>query len=182
DEKARIATLSLKRVDENRRKAKISEYKKEKQAYFLLKSFCENNELNIDEVIDRIIYKGKKLFEVFNETYINGPEILENYDIDKKIAKKLYKYLKENYSVPTYKLKVILDLYSVREDGIIVLKKFLEELEKLGFNIKYLGAPSYLIQYVSYNPKEINEKRKILMNYIEENAKKLNLIYQVNEE
>ncbi|MEM1782579.1 MAG: hypothetical protein QW483_01705, partial [Nanopusillaceae archaeon] len=76
----------------------------------------------------------------------------------------------------------ILDLYSVREDGIIVLKKFLEELEKLGFNIKYLGAPSYLIQYVSYNPKEINEKRKILMNYIEENAKKLNLIYQVNEE
>ncbi|MEM0379615.1 MAG: S1 RNA-binding domain-containing protein [Nanopusillaceae archaeon] len=182
DEKARIATLSLKRVDENRRKAKISEYKKERQAYFLLKSFCEKNKLDINKLLDKIIYKGKKLFEIFNEVYINGYKILENYEIDKKIAKKLYDYLKENYSVPMYRLRIILDIYSMQGDGIISLKKFLEGLENLGFSIKYLGAPTYAIQYNSYNPREINEKRRILIDYIENNAKKLNLIYQINEE
>lgn len=184
DEQARVATLSLKRVDENRRKAKMQEYKKEKQAYILLSEFCKKEGINISEILDKIIYSRdrKKLYEVFTETYIEGSKVLESFGINKKIAEKLFNYLKENYSVPKYEFRMKIDAYTLRGDGLLALKEFLKGIEEIGFEIKYLGAPTYYIKTFSYNPKEIFEKRKKLYEYLEKKSKELNIVYQVVEE
>jgi len=184
DEKARVATLSLKRVDENRKKAKIQEYKKEKQAYILLSEFCKKEKIDVNDILDKIIYSRdrKKLYEVFTETYIEGSEVLKSFGINNKIAEKLFKYIKENYSVPKYELRIKIDVYTLRGDGLLALKEFLEGIEEMSFEVKYLGAPTYYIKTYSYNPKEISEKRKKLYEYLEKKSKELDIIYQVVEE
>jgi len=184
DEQSRVATLSLKRVDENRRKAKIQEYKKEKQAYILLSEFCKREKIDPSEILDKIIYSKnrKKLYEVFTEAYMEGPKVLEEFGIDKKIAGDLFKYLKENYSVPRYELRIKIDAYSLRGDGLLALKEFLKGIKEMGFEIRYLGAPTYYIKTFSYNTKEISEKRRKLHEYLEKKSKELNIIYHIVEE
>lgn len=182
DERGRVATLSLKRVDENRRRAKILEYKREKQAYFLLKKFCNENKIKEEEILNKILDKNKKIFEIFYETFIGGEKVLEKYNINKKIIKKLYSYIKENYNVPIYELRIKLGLYTLEGNGLFILKNFLEKIAENGFEVKYLGAPYYYIKYTSYNPKEISEKKKFLYEYIEKKAKENNLNYEIIEE
>ncbi|RDD52540.1 S1 RNA-binding domain-containing protein [Nanoarchaeota archaeon NZ13-N] len=180
DPSSRVATLSLKRVDENRKKVKMQEYKKERQAYILLSDFCKKENIDISSILDKIIYAndGKKLYEVFTHAYIDGPKVLESFGINKRISEKLFNYLKENYNVPTYELKIKIDIYTLRGDGLIVLKEFLEGIKELGFVVKYLGSPTYYIYMQSYNPKEIAEKKKKLFEYIDRRAKELNIVYE----
>ncbi len=184
DPSTRVATLSLKRVDENRKKAKIQEYKKERQAYMVLLDFCRRESLDISNILDKLLYNEhkKKLYEIFTETYIEGPKVLESYGVNKKVANKLYKYLKENYNVPKYELKIKIDAYTLRGDGLIALKEFLKGIIKLGFEVKYLGSPTYYIYTFSYNPKEIAEKRRKLLEYLENKSKELDIIYEIVEE
>ncbi|BFI73046.1 translation initiation factor 2 subunit alpha [Nanoarchaeota archaeon] len=180
----RLATLSLKRVDKNKQKAKILEYKRENAAYNVLKIMSEKENIDMKELEEKVIFKivpNEKLYNVFLNAYINGKKALENYKIEKKISDKLYKYILEYLNPPKYQFSYILQAYNIEGDGINKLKEFLKQIKDLGVSITYLGSPSYLIKYLTTNPSDLQKKEKKLMEVIEENAKKYNIIYEINK-
>ncbi len=180
----RLSIISLKRVDKNKAKGKILEYKREIQAYNIIKIISEKENIDIKELEDEIVYKiipQEKLYTAFLNLYLHGEEALSKYKIKKKYINLLLKYVKEYLNPQKYKIRYRLLIYSLDPDGIIKIKEFLKEIEKFGFKIKYLAAADYLLEYVSYNPKDIQSAKKNLEKFMEA-AKSKNLIYEINEE
>ncbi|MGC9133476.1 MAG: S1 RNA-binding domain-containing protein [Nanopusillaceae archaeon] len=180
----RLATLSLRRVDKNKQKAKVLEYKREIVAYNVLKIMGEKEKIDMKEIEEKIIFKivpKEKLYNVFLNAYINGKKVLEDYEIDKKLIDKLHKYILEYLNPPKYQFAYILQAYNIEGDGINKLKEFLKEIKDIGVNITYLGSPSYLIKYITIDPSDLQKKEKKLMETIEESAKKYNIIYEINK-
>lgn len=178
DENNRIATLSLKKVNQNKVKIKIFEYKRERAAYNIIEIMKTEEKISDDiinkEIIDKIIYR-KKLYEVFMDSYINGKQVLYEYIDDKKLADKLYEYIKRYFKVPKYELSKKIFMYTLSSDGINLIKNFLKKFEEKGFEVKYLGGGYYNIRYLTYSSKDIQEKEKVFNNIIEE--EKDNSIY-----
>lgn len=183
DENARIATLSLKRVDKNRVKAKNLEYRKERVAYNILKIISEKEKIDLKklekDIVDKIIYNGRKLYEVWWDTFINGESVLINLGIKKDMAILLYKYIKEYFNPPKYELRLEINMYTLDPFGINIIKDLLNELKGLNIEIKYLGAPRYLIKYEDYVPKKIQEIRSKVMQILEKYKNKV--VYEVIE-
>ncbi|BBL45623.1 translation initiation factor 2 subunit alpha [Nanobdella aerobiophila] len=184
DIKNRLCTLSYKRVDKNKQKAKVIEYKKENMAYNVLKIMSEKENIDTDkiydEVIDKII-KTDKLYNVFLDVLINGKSVLNKYKINKKILDKLYQYIKEYLNPPKYKFDYILEAYNIEGDGILKLKEFLLKIKELNLEVKYLGSPRYMIRYYTINPKDLQSKEKKLLDLIDSEAKKYNIVYEISK-
>ncbi|MGB9674610.1 MAG: S1 RNA-binding domain-containing protein, partial [Nanopusillaceae archaeon] len=153
DKDNRLAVLSLKRVDKNKQKAKILEYKREISAYNVIKIMSERENIDIKELEKEIVFKivpEEKLYKVFLDAYINGKEVLEKYKIKKKYINKLYEYIIENLNPTKYRFEYTLEAYNIEGDGVLKLKNFLMEIKNLNLEIKYLGSPRYSIRYTSY--------------------------------
>lgn len=184
DENARIATVSLKRVDKNKAKSKNIEYRRERNAYNILKIISEKEKIPIEElekeIVDKIIYNGKKLYEVWHDAYLNGEGVLKEFGINKKHIGILMKYIKEYFNLPKYELRLEIEMYTLDPFGINIIKELLEKIRELNLDVIYLGAPRYLIKYETYNPKEISEAKRKVLKVLE--GYKGKIMYEIKEE
>jgi translation initiation factor 2 subunit 1 len=182
----RISTLSLKRVSEGQRRLKLYQYKREQTAYNILKLLSEKSNISLDklhkDVVEKIIKNGKLLYQVWEEAYIEGKDVLKKYKIPKKIIDPLYQLIKEHFRVPKYIKKGYIEMYTLAPDGIDRIKTVLKELDKLGVTIKYAGAPNYYFKLESYNPKELDRTFKKMEEVLENLCDKLGIEYEINEE
>ena len=182
----RLATLSLKRVSEGQKKLKIYQYKREQTAYNLLLLLSKQKNIPLEKLHEEIVYKilseGKLLYQVWEEAFIEGKEVLEKYGIPKKYIDDLYKLIKEYFNVPKYIRKGYIEMYTLASDGIDRLKKVLLELKKLGLDIKYAGAPRYYFKLEHYNPKELDKIYKKMEETVKSMAEQLDIEYEIVEE
>ena len=182
----RLATLSLKRVSEGQKRLKIYQYKREQTAYNLLLLLSKQENIPVEKLHDDIVYKilskDKLLHQVWEEVFIEGREVLEKYEIPKEYVDTLYKIIKEHFNVPKYVRKGYIEMYTLASDGIDRLKKILLELEKLGLDIKYAGAPRYYFKLEHYNPRELDRIYKKMEETIESMAEQLDIEYEIIEE
>jgi len=180
----RLATLSLKRVDKNKQKAKIFEYKREMVAYNILKIMSEKENIDMDKLERDIVFKivpENKLYSVFLEAYINGKSVLEKYKISKKYSDLLYKYIIDYLNPPKYEFTYIMQAYCLDGDGIYKIKEFLKKIKDLNIMIKYLGSPTYMLKYVTISPSDLQKKEKEMLELINREAKNYNIIYEINK-
>jgi len=186
DPSNRIATLSLKRVNKNQRILKLYQIKRERLAYNIIVLLSQRKNIPIEklkkEIIEKIIDSGKLLYEVWEEAYIEGKDILKKYDIPEEYIEDLYTLIKEEFTVPKYKRKIVLEMYTLASDGIFRLKNLLKEISNLGVNILYAGAPTYILKLESYNPKELDIKVKKINEILKNKAKELEIVYEIREE
>lgn len=182
DPNSRIVTLSLKRVNENKAKIKVLEYRKEQIAYNIINLISKKEKIDIEElnknIVNKII-KHDKLYNSFIEIYSEGEKVLtQKYKIKKEYASLLVKYIKEYFKPPKYEINQEIYAYSIHFDGLNKIKEFFGKIIDLGFDVKYLGGGKYRIYYSTLSSKDVQEKSKILNKMLEEESKK----YEVNIE
>ncbi len=149
DEEKNHIDLSLRRVTEAQRKAKISMIKQEQRAEKIIASLAERLGTDVSklykEVTDALFKHYDMLFLAFEDVVENDAS-LEKHGLKKEIAKPLEELVKEKIKPKQVTIKGLLTLSSFAEDGVEVIRKLLAKAEKVeGVSIRYAGGGTYRV-------------------------------------
>lgn len=169
EEKGHI-DLSLRRVTESQRRAKVDEIKQEQKAEKIIEFVVKNNNLDLNKFFDDISAKILKeyptIYEFFQEVSSN-PKSIDVLELDKKISKNLEETIKLRIKEVEVQIEGKLKLTSYEPEGINIVKEALKKAQDIGknnINIKYLGAGTYRIRVKA---KDYKEAEQILKNSTE---------------
>ncbi|MBL7055097.1 translation initiation factor IF-2 subunit alpha [Candidatus Woesearchaeota archaeon] len=173
EEKGHI-DLSLRRVNEGQKRAKVEEIKKgqmvEKIIEFVAKSLNKEIKDLYKEVSDKILVKYDSLYSCFEE--VAGSEgLLEKIGLEKKLANDLEEAVKQRVKEAVVKIEGRLKLVSYDPEGIEIIKATLKRAKDIGkdnFSVKYLGGGNYGVEIKA---KDFKEAEKILKDTTEETLK-----------
>ncbi len=154
--------LSLKDVKKSQRDEKIKEWKEEQKArkwFEIVTSSLGIGENEIENIRDILLDNYNGLYSAFEDAAINGVEVLKEIGIEEKCAEEMYRIASANIKKPVVQVKGYIELTCPLSDGVEVIKCALKEAlsieldddEKL--EIKYVGAPKYLIRVQSSDYK-----------------------------
>jgi len=157
DEEKGHISLSLKRVRKTEKTRKMQDFRREEKAEKMLEKLAKEMKISLDDAYEKIGYELQEkfgdMFKAF-EAAFESVEPLIRRGISKKWAQIIHKIAKENIKKKKVKIKAELNLKFFTGDGIIRIKKFLNELSnKYGVNVKYISAPRYSVEIESENPK-----------------------------
>lgn len=151
--------LSLNKVSAGAQRKKIEEWKQFKREQKLIEVLASENKKSFDdtwnEVAEPLIEENKSLMKSFQEISLSK-EISPS--VPKKWHKSLLKLIEKNVVVPEKVVKSVLQLTSTASDGVEIIKKTLNEIEKQGSNearidLYYLGSGKYMVKVISYDYK-----------------------------
>lgn len=169
--------LSLKRVNEHQKRDKIQQWKNNQKAEKLMEQLSEQLNKPIEQCYDdfgyRLIEKYGSLYAAFEETAYD-PEILEKDGFKGDWIKSFITISEENITIPFVNIKGYIDIQSWLPDGIGHIKEALEKAEKSKYDdveieIKYVGAPHYMITVKAPDYKIAENELKEAIQKIEEN-------------
>ena len=155
-----VVDLSLKRVSDSERRAKLIEWKKVRKAESILLTLAESGlgSREIEEVRGAIESEYEGLYEGLEAASEEGESALIRAGVPIEIARKLAAIAKDRIKIPKVKIKALLTLKCLRPSGMEVIKdallKGLKHKRK-GVDVKIyaVGAPRYCVEVVSRNPK-----------------------------
>jgi translation initiation factor 2 alpha subunit (eIF-2alpha) len=175
------ADLSLRRVNQKEKKEVLENERKEKELSTLLKIVTKNDS-KTKIIFDKI--KSKTIIIDFFENFLKKNE-KENIDefksfgMDDKESKELFSMLKEKIKEKKINVKAEFTLHSEAEDGIERIRRVLTIKDA---DIKYLGAPHYMINVENKDYKEANKKMKEFLEEITKRAKVEGCILEIKED
>ncbi|MGB9675075.1 MAG: S1 RNA-binding domain-containing protein [Candidatus Nanoarchaeia archaeon] len=181
DAEKRFLTLSLRRVGEGQRRAKLQEWDKEKTAYNILEVFAKQANLSakdMKDIIKKIIKKYGLLYSAFLQTAQNGKNILIEAGIDENLATSLTSLIQKRIVLPKCRARGFLVLQSLAPDGLTRLKKGFDALTNsakrlnLDLTITYISAPQYQFVVESTNKKTIDAWLKEIPNIFQKDLGK----------
>jgi len=155
--------LTLRRVTQKEKKEVMDIYDKERKYISLLKSVAGKN---ADKIVEDI-QKKSGITDFFENAKIN-PEELEKL-IGKKDSENILKILNLEKEKKA-SIKKEISLKSKEPDGIIFIKKVLEEVKDV--ETTYISAGRYSIKIESNNLKKADQELRGKIEQIKENAKK----------
>jgi len=174
--------LSLKRVNEHQKRAKIKEWKNGQKASRLLTMLSEELQMSIDECyhefVEDLIQKYGSLYEAFEETAYD-PETLETEGFVGSWIEPFKRIAQENIAIQYVDIKGYLDIRSWSDQGIAYIREALSdaeqsEYEDVTIEIHYLGAPHYSIIVQAPDYKIAEEELKKAVGRIESVIKEHN--------
>jgi translation initiation factor 2 subunit 1 len=158
-----MISLSIKRVKKEDANRKLNEFKREKRAEKLLEMAGKLLKKNIDQMYKEV---GYKLYEEFGSLYkaleiaLKNEELFRSKGLPEKWTNAIIEIAKKSFVEKTYEIKGELTLISYKPDGIEVIKKILKKAEDLGFEVKYISAPRYMLICKGKNYKDLETKLK----------------------
>jgi len=170
--------LSLRRVNESQKRNKLSDIKLEQKAEKIVENFSK--EIKKDGVklyseIMKAISKKYSSLNAFFQDVIEKKTSFSEFDIEKTMAGKLLKLVKQRIKPPEVEISGMLSLQSYEVDGVEIVKETLKKIEeavKDKGSISYVGAGKYKIRVIA---KEYKTAEKLLdsakekaLKYIEE--------------
>ena len=162
--------LSLRRVNEGQKRAKVDEIKKEQMAEkiveFVAKKLDKDVKSLYNDVSEKILAKYDSLYDCFEEV-VSKEGLLEKLGLEKGVAKDLEEAIKQRIKEAKVNIEGKLKLVSYAPDGIEVIKETLKKAKEVGkdnFIVKYLGGGNYNVEV---NAKDFKEAEKILKNVTE---------------
>ena len=164
DKKTGHIDLSLRRVNDNQKRLKINEIKQEQKSEKIIEQVAKNNNLDpvqlYEQLTEKIFKKFDDLTSCFKEV-VKKDTVFEKLEIEKEIATQLTEIIKVRFKEEDVVIGGLLKVVSYDVDGIEIVKKALQELEKLSksIDIRYAGGGSYKIEVTS---KKYKEAEKIL--------------------
>ncbi len=172
DQERNHIDLSLRRVNQKEKKEVLENEKKETELLTLIKIILkdENKAKEIIEKIKSEIWVTQLFNDFLNKSEKEFISTLKSFDLSESEAKTLYSMLKDKIKEKKVIVKAELVLHSEAEDGIEKIKKVLS-IKKDKLEIKYLGAPSYMITLEDKDYKEANKKLKEVLDEITKRAK-----------
>lgn len=163
--------LSLNKVSAGAQRKKIEEWKQFKREQKLIEVLASENKKSFEdtwnEVAEPLIAEKESLMKALQEISLSKKIPAE---IPKKWHKSLLKLIEKNVVVPEKVVKAVLQLNSNAPNGVEIIKKTLNEIEKQGSNearidLYYLGSGKYMVKVITYDYKlaertlrEVSEK------------------------
>ena len=145
--------LSLKRVNEHQRRDKIQEWKNAQKAEKLLEMVAKQLGKTVEECYkefgNELVKKYGTLYAAFEECAYDV-ETLKNDGFTGNWLKVFEEVAKNNITIPFVEIKGYVNVTSWLPDGIEHIKNALLEAEKSEYEdveiqVKYIGAPQYMI-------------------------------------
>jgi translation initiation factor 2 subunit 1 len=167
--------LSLRRVGAGQERNKLAQWKNEKTANDVLEVFAKDTKQKIEDVYakcgNKILDEYGELYPTFIEVAKDGEKVLTELKIPSTISKSLTALIKKRIAIPKISISGKIILTSTASNGLEIVKTAIKKMQdlakknKIDFDIKYLGAPSYKFYMSSEDPKIIE---KFLTNLTEE--------------
>jgi len=166
---------SLRRVSNEAKKQKNSEWKRAQKAEKLLEFIAKDNNMTLEEVYEQV---GWPLEDYFGEIYRGleraadmGLEALAEVDAPKKLKEQLVELAKQRIEIPSVEIDGEMTIQVPGPNGIDVIKDALirgldigKKHQKSTVEIYTLGAPRYKLRIVS---PDYREAEKILSSILE---------------
>ncbi len=152
--------LSLRRVTESQRRAKVNDIKQEQKAEKIVELVAK--QLNVPvaqlyaQVSEKISDKFRSLFETFMAIAKDEASIAE-LALPKEVAQPLNDAVIQRIKPPIVEIKGKLSLVSYDPDGVSLVKDALKLAEKEGAFVSYLGAGTYMVKVTDENYKSAEQ-------------------------
>jgi len=172
--------LSLRRVSEMQKRAKLNEIKQELLAEKMIEHAAKQQGLSVQQVFDKIAEKlipeYGTIFGAFEQA-AHDKINLEDL-IDKKTAKLLTDIVKTRIKPPEVRISGTLHLSSYESNGVQEIKDCLVNITDAGAAVKYLGAGGYLVEVIAEDYKTAEKKLKAGVENTEKFAKKHDMTFE----
>ena len=146
--------LSLRRVNESQRRAKIEERKQQAISENIIKSYAQLHNLELKPiygVIAKVILeKYPSLYAAFEDVVENGSSLV-NAGLDKSLADELEKLVKERIKPKQVEIEGTLTLTSYEPNGVDIINDLMEKVLTLSehLQLRFLGAGRFKIVVVA---------------------------------
>lgn len=162
--------LSLKRVNQQQRKAKLQEYKRAQKAEKLLEMVAQKLGKSFNEAWEAVwvpLEEGYgEVYAAFEDAAQNGKEVLEGL-IPEEWIDPLYEAISAYVEIPTVTIDAEFEITVPTPNGVEVIKEALikardraNEEEEIEVKFSYQGAPRYRIDVTApdyYKAEEVLE-------------------------
>ncbi|XRP96613.1 translation initiation factor IF-2 subunit alpha [Methanocaldococcus sp. 16A] len=183
DEKKGHIDLSLKRVTEQQKRAKVQEWKRFQRASKMLERAAEKLGKSLEEAWEEVGYlledEFGELYNAFETLVIEGKEVLDDLEISEEWKDVLYEVAKESIELTNVEVEGIIEMKSYAPDGIKQIKKALTTALKANpyddveVKITYIGAPKYRVEVIAPDYKSGEEVFKKVCEKAVQTIKKL---------
>ena len=151
--------LSIKRVDEKQKKDKIREYNLENKAEKMVELAAKQLGKTLEKAYEEA---GYLLQEKFGSMYEGFRKSITQNIAERGISQEWVSAIKEiaekSIEQKEFEIKAKLFVKTIKPNGINIVKNILLDIEKKGFEVKYIAAPEYLIKYRTKNVKQDKKK------------------------
>jgi len=164
----KFVECSIRRVSEYDMRAKWEQVRRQKRAEAIIEIVAEKLGKKFEEVYEALkpLEKGfDELYLAFEEMKKRGKEVAKG-KVPEKILDVLWEIVDRSVSLPRVSIKGILTLQSFAPDGVERIKKVLGSLKA---DVKYLGAPKYMLQVEGLDYKEAERRMAEILKKIEKN-------------
>ncbi|MEJ5326762.1 MAG: translation initiation factor IF-2 subunit alpha [Candidatus Bathyarchaeia archaeon] len=168
--------LSLRRVTKREKIEKIKLWKQGRKAESLLRDVAEKLGLPVEEVYAKagtLVEEKYGLYEGFEKTITEGPEVLMKIGIPENFAKAFAEVAAERIHVKLVKVKGILEVRCMKPNGVKIIKNaFLnavktEKVKGANVNFFVIAAPKYAVEVMAENYKRAEEiLQKVAQNVV----------------
>ncbi len=177
DRKKGHVDVSLRRVGEDERREKLSEFRRAQRAEKLLELAAKSLGKTLDEAYDKAGWKLEdyygEIYAGFEEAAKRGVEALLEAGVDKEWAEVLAKLAKAYVEIPIAKVSGIFQIRCLEPDGILRIKKALlaglevaKKYNEVKVRIYTEGAPRYKIDLIAPDYKIAERSLRDIVNTV----------------
>lgn len=168
DESKGHIDLSLKDVNDHRRREKIKDWKEEKRAHRFIGMVAEKLGKSTDEIMQdfghRLTAEFGTLYGAFEQAVIDPREL----KIPEYARQAFFDVATKNVEIPFVWMTSEIEMRSLASDGIERIKGALSESTKTGYEdveieVKYMGAPRYMIRVKAPDYKIAQRELEVAM-------------------
>lgn len=148
--------LSLRRVTESQRRAKINAVKQQQKAEKIVELVAKQLGMPAQDLYDQIAEKTSAKFPSLFEAYIamaKGDISIDELNLPKQVSEALSDTVMQRIKPPVVEIKGKLKLTSYEPDGVSIVKEALKRAVQAGADVSYLGAGTYLVKVEAENYK-----------------------------
>jgi len=174
--------LSLKRVNEHQRRDKIQEWKNSKKSKKLLEMVADQIGKSVQDCLKEfgndLIKKYGTLYAAFEEAAYDI-QTLTNDNFKGEWLKPFEEVAKQSITIPFVNIKGFVNVTSWLPDGVAHIREVLSEAETSEYedveiNVKYIGAPQYMITVKAPDYKIAEDELKKAVDKIKVKIKNYN--------
>jgi len=182
DESKGHVDLSLKRVNDHQKRDKVKEWKNSQKTERLMEMLAKKLGKSVDQCYkdfgNDLTSKYGTLYTAFEETAYDS-ELLKTDGFEGRWLDEFITLAKENISIQFVEITGYLDINSWLPNGINHIRDALSnaeqsEYEDVEIQIKYIGAPQYMITIKAPDYKIAEEEMKKTVERVEEEIEKYN--------
>ncbi len=148
--------LTLRRVTESQRRAKVNEIKSEQKAEKIIELVAKQLGMPVADLYAQFSEKISDKFSTVFESFMavaKGDASFKDFGLPPKISDGLTEAVMTRIKPPVVEVKGKLSIASYDPDGVSIVKQALEEALNNGVSVSYLGAGTYLVKFTAENYK-----------------------------